>query len=272
LCGAKLDGADFEGADLAGVDLSFTVCSGTNFVNANLADSNFIKADLSDANFTGSNLQGANFKNANLSFSDMRKANLQNVNFEGTHLNESHFNGTYLKDSNFEKKVSQKANSNKALFSESESKENELEPSDTDFTNQDLKKLISDSSLNMKTKKEDIEVGTIAIDQAMLEEALRVLIDKIKSNISNDHVKEIFQERYGIEKIGKIEFERGDIVSQNAQLSFKLDFLISCRLSLIIDRRGECTVASSSNKLMDSNKGETAGGSTIQNYRSSVTS
>jgi uncharacterized protein YjbI with pentapeptide repeats len=256
LCGAKLDGADFEGANLVGADLSFTVCSGTNFVNANLTGCNFIKADLSNANFNGSNLQGTNFKNANLSFSDIRKANLQNVIFEGVYRNESHVNGAYLKDINFEKNKSQKANPYGEFFSEP--KENEVELSDNDFTFQDLKKLISDSSINMKTKKEELVVDSIAIDQAMLEEALRELIRKIKSNISNDHVEEIFKERYGIEKIDKIDFERGEIVPQNEQIAFKLDFLISCPLSLLIDRNGKCTVASSSNKLMDSNKEETA--------------
>jgi uncharacterized protein YjbI with pentapeptide repeats len=264
LCGARLDGADFEGANLAGADLSFTVCSGTNFVNTNLAGSNFIRADLSDANFKGSNLHGANFKNANISFADMKKANLQNVNFEGTYLNESNFDGPYLKGINFKKNKSQKTNSYRAFSSEP--KENEQELSDTDFTYQDLNHLISDSAINMSTKKEDLILDSIAIDQAMLEEALRGLIDKIKSNISNDHVKEIFKERYGIEEIDKIDFERGDIVSQNEQVSFKLDFLISCTLSLIIDRSGKCTVASSSNKLMTSNAGEATDGSTNQNY------
>lgn len=230
LCGARLDGADFEGADLSGADLSFSICKGTSFVNSNLSDSKFVKADLLDVNFKGTNLQGANFKNANISYSDLSKANLKNVKFEGTHLDETNFIRKHFSDA----------------------KENDLKLSETNFTIQDLNQLISESGRNIKSKKEDMLVDSIAIEQALLEEALRGLIDKIRSNVSDDQVKAIFKEQYGIEKIDGINFERGDVVSLSEQVSFKLDYQISCTLSLLIDRSGKCTVKSSSNKLMAS--------------------
>jgi hypothetical protein len=230
LCGARLDGADFEGADLSGADLRFTICKGTSFVNSNLSSSKFVKADLLDVNFKGTNLQGANFKNANISYYDLSKANLKNVKFEGAYLDETNFTSKHFSDA----------------------KENELKLSETDFTIQDLNKLISESGIKIAPKKEDVLVDSIAIDQALLEEALRGLIDKIKSNISDDQVKEIFKEQYGIEKIDRINFERGDVVTKNEQVSFKLDSLISCTLSLLIDRSGKCTVSSSGNTIMHS--------------------
>ena len=36
----------------------------------------------------------------------------------------------------------------------------------------------------------------------------------------------------------KIDFENGDIVTHNDRVAFKLDFKISYKLSLLIDRKG----------------------------------
>ena len=84
----------------------------------------------------------------------------------------------------------------------------------------------------------------------------RELINKIRSNINDDKVKAIYKEKYGIEKIDRIDFEKGDIVTHNEQVSFKLDFKISSPLSLLVDRKGNCTVFSSDNKLMPASSGE----------------
>jgi len=264
LCGAKLAGADFEGANLSGADLSFAECKGTSFVNANLSGTNFIKADLVDVDFKGSNLQGANFKNASSAFSDMRAANLKNASFEGTYLREVKLDGAYFKDIIFEKTKYQKAKGYRPFFSST--KENEQKLSETDFTYQAINRQLSDSSTNHRTKKEGLFVDSIVIDQAMIEDALRGLIGKLKSNISDDQVKALFKKQYGIKKIDKVDFERGNVVFQNEQVSFKLDFLISCSLSLLIDRSGKCTVASSSNKSMTTNTTAMGDGSTNRSY------
>jgi hypothetical protein len=77
------------------------------------------------------------------------------------------------------------------------------------------------------------------IDKAKLNEAVIDLIEKIKSNIQLDQVKEICKHQHGIGKINEIDFEHGDIVTHNSKVAYKLDFKISYNLSLLIDRRGK---------------------------------
>jgi uncharacterized protein YjbI with pentapeptide repeats len=245
LSGARLDGADFEGANLSGADLSFTTCTGTNFADADLRDGNFVGAKLVETNFKGANLRGANFKNANFSFAELCNANLEDANFEGTYFNEANFEGAYLKGVNFENTNYQKANFRGAIFTGPIT--NDLNLPDTMFTYKDLNNLLSDSGIKTKTKKEELSVDSIYIEQSMIEEAFRELINKIRLNINDDEIKAICKEKFGIEKIDRIDFERGDIVTHNEQISFKLDFIISCPFSLLIDRRGNCTVFSSDN-------------------------
>ncbi len=78
-----------------------------------------------------------------------------------------------------------------------------------------------------------------AVDSGMIEEAIVDLVKKIKSNIQLDQVKAICKHQHGIEKIDKIDFEHGDIVPHNDQVAFKLDYKISYKLSLLLDRKGK---------------------------------
>jgi uncharacterized protein YjbI with pentapeptide repeats len=242
LTGARLDGADFEEANLPGADLRFSVCTGANFTGANLRRSNFVGAKLEYANFNGADLRGANFKNTNLSFVDLREANLENVNFEETNLDEAKFEGANLKGVNFEKTIYQKSEFSGAIFSDPII--NGLKVNETGFTELDFKNLISKSGTPVKTKKEHLSVDSIAINQDMIEVAFRELIDKIKSNITDDQLKAICVEHYGIDNIDRIDFERGNIVTHGDQISIKLDFKISHTLSILIDRKGNLNIPS----------------------------
>jgi uncharacterized protein YjbI with pentapeptide repeats len=254
LSSARLDGADFEGATLSGADLRFSVCTGANFTDANLYGGNFVGATLEDANFNGADLREANFKNANLSFADMRGANLENVNFEGTNLDEVKFEGANLKGANFEKTIYQKSDFSGAIFSDPII--NGLNLNETGFTEHDFKSLISKSGTPVKTKKEDLSVDSIAINQDMIEAAFRELIDKIKSKINDDQVKAICKEQYGIDKIERIDFDHGNIVTHGDQVSIRLDFIITHTLALLIDRKGNCIIPSSGNLAVPSASGD----------------
>ena len=78
-----------------------------------------------------------------------------------------------------------------------------------------------------------------AVNPGMIEKAVIDLIEKVKSNIQLDQVKAICERQLGIEKIDKIGFKHGDIVTHNGQVAFKLDFKISYNLSLLLDRKGK---------------------------------
>ena len=77
-----------------------------------------------------------------------------------------------------------------------------------------------------------------AVNPDMIEEAVTDLIEKVKSNIQFDQVKAICKPHEFIEKIDKIDFKNGDIVTHNDQVAFKMDFKISYNFSLLIDRKG----------------------------------
>ena len=77
-----------------------------------------------------------------------------------------------------------------------------------------------------------------AINPDMIDEAVIDMVEKVKSNIHLDLVKAICKHKHGIEKIDKIDFENGDIVTHNDRVAFKLDFKISYNFSLLIDRKG----------------------------------
>ena len=254
LSGARLDGADFEEADLSDSDLSFSISVGTNFSDANLRGCNFVGAKLVDVNFKGADLRGANFKNATLSFVDMREANLDNASFEGTNLDGANFEGAYLKGVNFDKTKYQSADFDGAIFSDPLA--NRMELPEIELTDLDLYNLISDSAIKFWTKKEDLSVDSISIDNAMIEDAFHQLIDKIRSNISEDQIKAICKEQHGIDKIERVDFEKGNLVSHESQVSIKLDFKISHTLSLLIDRKGNCSIPSYSNASMHSDSGD----------------
>ena len=78
-----------------------------------------------------------------------------------------------------------------------------------------------------------------AVNTGMIEKAVIELIDKVKSNIQLDQVKALCKHQHGLEKIDKIDFKQGDIVTHDGQVAFKLEFKVSYNLSLLLDRTGK---------------------------------
>jgi uncharacterized protein YjbI with pentapeptide repeats len=245
LSNAKLDGADLEGANIAEGDFSFSKCTGANFCDANLEGANFEGANLVNANFTRAILRGAKFEGADLSFSEIVDANLEGANFKGAKLEATNFGGTNLDKANFEEtslkvlnidEYLQKPNLRGNIISDSLTKETTI--SAPLIKNNKSEKADRDSTSDTKSSKEDLVVKLAAVNQDTIEKAIGDLIDKIKSNVQLDQVKTLCRHQHGLEKIDKIDISRGDIVTHNGQLAFKLDFKISYNLSLLLDRKG----------------------------------
>ena len=247
LSGARVEGADFEGANLSGGDLSFSKGIGANFSDANLQYGNFVGANLAEANFKRADLQGANFKNADLSFAEMKGANLKDANLEGARLKEANFENADLRGTGFENTNFKMADTKFAISSDQISDVFTL--ADTGNTFPNFKNSPSNGRNINSTAKEDSSMDSISIDHGMMEEAYRGMIEKVKSNIHYDQVKTICRDRHGIEEVTEIDFERGDLVTHKEQIAVKLDFKISYRLSLLIDRSGNCTIANSDDNL-----------------------
>jgi len=77
-----------------------------------------------------------------------------------------------------------------------------------------------------------------SVNPNMINEAVIDLIKKVKSSIHINHVKARCKQQPDIEKIAKVDFVNGDIVTHNDQVAFKLDYKISYKLSLLLDRKG----------------------------------
>ena len=245
LSNADLDGADLEGANIAEGDFSFSKCPGANFCDANLEGANFEGANLVKANFTRAILRGAKFKGADLSFSEMVDANLEGANFKGAKFEAANFGGANLDKANFEEtsfkvfnidEYYPKANPTGKIKSDSLTREKAI--SEPVFKNSKSEKTVKNKRPNKKSEKEDSPVDIDAVKPDTIEKAIGDLIERVRSNVQLDQVKALCKNRNGIEKIDRIDFTHGDIVTHNGQVAFKLDFKISYNLSLLLDRKG----------------------------------
>jgi hypothetical protein len=116
---------------------------------------------------------------------------------------------------------------------------NETKSPEIGLNNHNFDKTTLNRRSSIKSSKEDLFVDSNAVNPGMIEKAVIDLIEKVKSNIQLDQVKAICERQLGIEKIDKIGFKHGDIVTHNGQVAFKLDFKISYNLSLLLDRKGK---------------------------------
>jgi uncharacterized protein YjbI with pentapeptide repeats len=247
LINANLDGADLEGANLSKGDLSFSKCTGANFTDANLEGANFSGANLQKANFTRAILRGASFKGADLSFAEMVDTNIEGANFKRAKIEAANFGGANLDKANFEETNFKVYNLEKYL-PENESKDTRISdpPSSEKKSpksvkkNHKLDKTTLGRSSKIKSTKEDLFVdsNSKAINPDMIDEAVIDMVEKLKSKIQLDLVKSICKHKHGIENIDKIDFENGDLVTHKDRVAFKLDFKISHKVSLLIDRKG----------------------------------
>ena len=78
----------------------------------------------------------------------------------------------------------------------------------------------------------------VSIDTHTVEGVKRELINQLKSKINQDHIEAVCREQYGIESIKGYECTDGDIIVDNDQVAFKLDFEVRFAVSLLIDNVG----------------------------------
>jgi hypothetical protein len=91
---------------------------------------------------------------------------------------------------------------------------------------------------SIQSAKEDLFVDSNAAKPNMIDKAVLDLIKKVKSSISVKQVQARCKQQPDIDKIAKVDFEHGDIVTHNDQVAFKLEYKISYKLCLLLDRKG----------------------------------
>ncbi len=87
----------------------------------------------------------------------------------------------------------------------------------------------------------------VSIDTNTVKEAKRELINQLKSKINQTDIESVCREQYGIDSIEACECVDGDIVIDNNQVAYKLDFEVRFPLSILINN-GENTAIALSDK------------------------
>jgi hypothetical protein len=85
----------------------------------------------------------------------------------------------------------------------------------------------------------------VSIDTQTVEEAKREVINQLKPKINQACVEAVCREQYGIETITGYECKEGDIVIDNDNVVFKLDFEGRFPVSILINNGGNGAASSS---------------------------
>lgn len=70
-------------------------------------------------------------------------------------------------------------------------------------------------------------------------DAKQELFEKIKAHIDMNRIRKICADLYGITQVDALEYQSGDLVVHNGQVTYKLDFKVSLVLPLLIDEKGD---------------------------------
>ena len=85
----------------------------------------------------------------------------------------------------------------------------------------------------------------VSIDTQTVEEAKREVINQLKPKINQACVESVCREQYGIETITGYECKDGDIVIDNENVAFKLDFEVRFPVSILINNGGNGSASQS---------------------------
>lgn len=96
----------------------------------------------------------------------------------------------------------------------------------------------------------------VSIDTQTVEEAKHEVINQLKSKINQACLEAVCREQYGIETIEGYECKNGDIVIDNDQVAFKLDFEVRFPISILINNGGDTsvTLSASDDSLLEFDK------------------
>jgi type II secretory pathway predicted ATPase ExeA len=150
---------------------------------------------------------------------------------------DANLEGAKIDSASFEKKAHKFYNIKK-FFRQANLKDNFISnhpPNKTIFLESGLNnyksdKVNSNRTSNIKLVTQNLFMDLKTVIPSMTEENVSDLIEQVKA---------ICKHQLGIEKIDRINFKHGAIVTHNGEVTFTLDFEISNNLSLLIDRKGK---------------------------------
>ena len=83
----------------------------------------------------------------------------------------------------------------------------------------------------------------VSLDTQTVEKAKREVINQLKSKINQACIEAVCREQYGIETITGYECNNGDIVIDNDNVAFQLDFEVRFPVSFLINNGGDASNA-----------------------------
>ena len=90
----------------------------------------------------------------------------------------------------------------------------------------------------------------VSIDITTVEAVKRELINQLKSKIKQAHIETVCREQYGINSIAGFDCLDGDLVIDNDQVAFKLDFEVRFPVLLLINTDGNNDTTSSEDDVI----------------------
>ena len=81
----------------------------------------------------------------------------------------------------------------------------------------------------------------VSLDTQTVEEAKREVINQLESKINQACLEAVCREQYGIETIAGYECKNGDIVIDNDNVTFQLDFEVRFPVSFLINNGGDAS-------------------------------
>lgn len=86
------------------------------------------------------------------------------------------------------------------------------------------------------------------------------LFDSIIADLDWSAIEEIFKKQHNLEIQEEVEYKKGDIVSQDAAVAYRLDFEVKVKLSILIDRQGNFISVKSGAAALDEGHAESEQG------------
>jgi len=263
--GEKGKCVNFEGSDLREVELYKANLTRARLSRANLENAYLANANLEAADLQGANLQNANLEGANLSLANLESANLRNVCMESADLSDANLQNADLEEAELDEAVLVNANLQGAnlektsLFSADLDLTNFIDAnlkdallncvscegacfdganlSGTNFTNA----TIEDTKLEGLTQEnggDSVIIKKVNLDSNIMEKAKSKFIEKVITAFDQEQIKDVVVEQYGITSINDINIKNGDILSNNNQIVYRLEFETTILLSCILDSEG----------------------------------
>jgi hypothetical protein len=75
-------------------------------------------------------------------------------------------------------------------------------------------------------------------DSQVIADRERELFDSIIADLDWSAIEDIFKKQHNLEIHEEVEYKKGDIISHDSTVAYRLDFEVKVNLSVLIDRQG----------------------------------